>query len=340
MAVLLLLKNLVNTVTMALDGISTLTAGDGSDATANKEARQVAKLNKAQTRRQAGGDVNQDYYRTNNEYTITYLAEPYNVDPATHVWGPNSRPWTGTAGIVNTPLNLVSGASTSLKIWYDGSDVTQFQPTNPSDGDTITQWNDKSNFAHNANPAGGATRRPTYQTNELNSLSVVQFDGTNDCLSINPFHTLRGQQKWTMFAVAKFTSTTGNRWISQTDTGDVALYHNGTNMVVANASGTGTSTNTLDTTDYHYFTAVYDGTATGNANRLKLRIDGSNQTLNFGATTVGSAVGTVDNLNVGCNGADSEYFQGFIAEYIVYFDALDGTDQGDLESYLTGRWGL
>ena len=326
---------------MAQNGISTLLSGDGSDATANKEARQIAKLNQAQTRRQAGGDVNQDYYRALNVYDRIYLSEGYNVSAGSQVWAYEGRPWYGTAGIVNTPLNLVTGAATKLRIWYDGSDVTQFQPTNPSDGDTITQWNDKSNYAHNANPTGGATKRPTYQTNELNSLSVVQFDGTNDCLSINPIFDLRGTQKWSMFAVAKFTSLTGNRWISQTDTGDVGLYHNGTNMVVANASGTGTTTNTLDTTDYHYFSVVYDGTQSTNADRLTLRIDGSAETLNFGATTVGTQTSNlVDNLNVGCDGADSEYFQGFIAEYIVYYDALDGTEVGNLESYLTTRWGL
>jgi hypothetical protein len=326
---------------MAQNGISTLLSGDGSDATANKEARQIAKLNQAQTRRQAGGDVNQEYYRTKNVYDRIYLSEGYNVSAGSQVWALEGRPWYDTAGIVNTPLNLVTGAATKLRIWYDGSDVTQFQPTNPSDGDTITQWNDKSNYAHNANPTGGATKRPTYQTNELNSLSVVQFDGTNDCLSINPIFDLRGIQKWSMFAVAKFTSLTGNRWISQTDTGDVGLYHNGTNMVVANASGTGTTTNTLDTTGYHYFSAVFDGTQSTNADRLTLRIDGSAETLNFGATTVGTQTSnSVDNLNVGCDGADSEYFQGFIAEYIVYYDALDGTEVGNLESYLTTRWAL
>ena len=332
---------MVNTLIMAQNGISTLQSGDGSDATANKEARQIAKLNQAQTRRQAGGDVNQDYYRTKNVYDRIYLSEGHNVSAGSQVWALEGRPWYDTAGIVNTPLNLVTGAATKLRIWYDGSDVTQFQPTNPSDGDTITQWNDKSNYAHNANPTGGATKRPTYQTNELNSLSVVQFDGTNDCLSINPIFDLRGIQKWSMFAVAKFTSLTGNRWISQADTGDVGLYHNGTNMVVANASGTGTTTNTLDTTGYHYFSAVFDGTQSTNADRLTLRIDGSAETLNFGATTVGTQTSnSVDNLNVGCDGADSEYFQGFIAEYIVYYDALDGTEVGNLESYLTSRWAL
>lgn len=326
---------------MGTNGISQLTAGDGSDAAANKEARQVAKLNLAQTRRQAGSDTTQPYYRANNVYDINYLPEPYNVAEGSHVWGTVGRPWTSTASVVSTPLTLVTGASTKLRIWYDGSDVTQFQPTNPSDGDTITQWNDKSNYAHNANPTGGATKRPTYQTNELNSLSVVQFDGTNDCLSINPIADLRGIQKWSMFAVAKFTSLTGNRWIAQTDTGDLALYHNGTNMVVANAGGVGTSSNTLDTTDYHYFSVVYDGTQSTNAAKLTMRIDGVAQTLNFGATTVGTANDTmVDRLNVGCNGADTEFLQGFIAEFIVYYDALDATDTGDLESYLTTRWGL
>lgn len=326
---------------MASNGISTLESGDGSDATANKEERQIAKLNLAQTRRQAGGDTSQPYYRSLNVYDRVYLPEPYNVDPATHSWSLVGRPWNNTAALSSTPLTLVTGASTKLRIWYDGSDVTQFQPTNPSDGDTITQWNDKSNFAHNANPTGGATKRPTYQTNELNSLSVVQFDGTNDCLSINPIADLRGITGWSLFAVAKFTSTTGNRWISQSDTGDVALYHNGTNMVVENAGGTGTSSNTLDTTDYHYFSVIYDGTQSTNANKLKLRIDGVDQSLNFGATNVGTATSSVtSNLNIGCNGADTEYLQGFIAEYIVYYATLDATDVSDLEGYLTNHWAL
>jgi len=160
---------------MSQNGISTLLSGDGSDATANKEARQIAKLNLAQTRRQAGGDVTQDYYRTLNVYDRIYLPEGYNVSAGSQVWAVEGRPWYATAALVSSPLTLVTGAATSLQIWFDGADITQFQPTNPSDGDGITQWNDKSNFAHNANPEGSPanTVRPTYQTAEQNSLSVV-----------------------------------------------------------------------------------------------------------------------------------------------------------------------
>lgn len=327
---------------MSANGISRLLAGDGSNATANKEARQIAKLNLAQTRRQAGGDTAQPYYRSLNVYDRVYLPEPYNVDPATHVWSLAGRPWNNTASVVDTPLNLVPDAVTKLRIWYDGSDVTQFQPTNPSDGATITQWNDKSNYAHNANPTGGATKRPTYQTNELNSLSVVQFDGINDCLSVNPIVDIRSIAQWNLFCVVKFTDTTGNRWISQSDNGtnSVALYHNGANMAVANAGGVGVSANALNTTGYHYMSVSYDGTATGNADRLKLRIDGSNEALTFTGTVGATNPANIDHLMIGCNGADSEYFQGYIAEYILYYAQLNPTEINSIESYLVNRWAL
>lgn len=56
----------------------------------------------------------------------------------------------------------------NLQVWYDGSDSAQFNPTNPTDGAGITQWKDKSAFAHNAAPSGGATVRPLYKTNIKN----------------------------------------------------------------------------------------------------------------------------------------------------------------------------
>src|SRR6056300_638449 len=325
MAVLLLLKNLVNTVTMALDGISTLTAGDGSDATANKEARQIAKLNKAQTRRQAGGDVNQGYY----------------VSAGSQVWAIEGRPWYATAALVSSPLTLVTGAATSLQIWFDGSDVTQFQPTNPSDGDGITQWNDKSNFAHNANPKGSPANavRPTYQTAEQNSLSVVEFDGTNDCLSINPVSWVRGLQNFTFFVVAKYDGTGSTRFLSTTDTDDIVIKNTGTEITVGMAGATAVTSSLALDTGYHIHTLVFDGTLSGDSNRLKYRYDGTQKSLAF-TGTVGTAIdNAVDKFLLGC-GDGTGYFDGQIAEVIAFQQTLDTTDLSDIESYLTTRWGL
>src|SRR6056300_376215 len=341
MAVLLLVKNLVNTVTIALDGISTLTAGDGSDATANKEARQIAKLNKAQTRRQAGGDVNQDYYRALNVYDRIYLSEGYNVSAGSQVWAIEGRPWYATAALVSSPLTLVTGAAQSLQIWFDGADITQFQPTNPADGGSITQWNDKSNFAHNANPEGSPanTVRPTYQTAEQNALSVVEFDGTNDCLSINPVAWVRGLQNFTFFVVAKYDGTGSTRFLSTTDTDDIVIKNTGTEITVGMAGATAVTSSLALDTGYHIHTLVFDGTLSGDSNRLKYRYDGTQKSLAF-TGTVGTAIdNAVDKFLLGC-GDGTGYFDGQIAEVIAFQQTLDTTDLSDIESYLTTRWGL
>ena len=326
---------------MAQNGISTLISGDGSDATANKEARQIAKLNLAQTRRQAGGDVTQEYYRALNVYDRIYLSEGYNVSAGSQVWAIEGRPWYATAALVSSPLTLVTGAATSLQIWFDGADITQFQPTNPSDGDGITQWNDKSNFAHNANPEGSPANqvRPTYQTAEQNSLSVVEFDGTDDCLSINPVAWVRGLQNFTFFVVAKYDGTGSTRFLSTTDTDDIVIKNTGTEITVGMAGATAVTSSLALNTGYHIHTLVFDGTLSGDANRLKYRYDGTQKSLAF-TGTVGTAIDNmVDKFLIGC-GDGTGFFDGQIAEVIAFQQTLDGTDLGDIESYLTTKWGM
>lgn len=327
---------------MASNGISTLVEGDGSNATANKEARQIAKLNLAQTRRQAGGLTTATYYRALNIYNRIYLPEAYNTDPATHSWYLIGRPWYDTSAALSTPLTLVESASTSLQIWYDGADITQFQPTNPSDAEGITQWNDKSNFAHNANPEGtpASQVRPTYQTAELNSLSVVEFDGVNDCLSINPIAWAESKNAYTLFFVAKFDNTVGTDTLSATDSDDFILRNNGTEIEVGTASGTGITSLLGLNTAYHYYTVRYDGTASGNANRLKLRVDGGDKALGFTGTVGSSTSGSITKFNIGCDGAGSNFFDGQIAEIVMFTEALSSEDITDVEGYLTSRWGL
>ena len=74
---------------MSANGISTL---------ASKEARQVAKLDAAQTKRQAGGNVSVIAYRTLNTYNIDLLPTKFSGNSI--VDNPNvgglaqGRPWT------------------------------------------------------------------------------------------------------------------------------------------------------------------------------------------------------------------------------------------------------
>jgi hypothetical protein len=79
---------------MAANGISTL---------ATKALRQVAKLNLAQTKRQAGGVTTKPCYRVNNTYDITGLPTQYSgnvsVNNANSGGLLRGRPWVNYAGI-------------------------------------------------------------------------------------------------------------------------------------------------------------------------------------------------------------------------------------------------
>jgi len=111
---------------MAANGISTISSGTDIE---NKEARQTAKLDIAQAKRQGKmvdingtisgtADAEKTYYRYWNTYDILTLPAPYNVDEST-TSDPlvEHRPWTGNIlgarGLINAPtVNSQSDANT------------------------------------------------------------------------------------------------------------------------------------------------------------------------------------------------------------------------------------
>lgn len=243
---------------------------------------------------------------------------------------------------VSAIQSIISDASTSLEIWYDGSDITQFQPTNPSDGDGITQWNDKSDFAHNANPIGqGPAARATYEVAELNTYSVVRFDGDAG-LSINPFASLANSQAQTVFVVAKGTSLgTGTQYLTSTNNGGLAMFHDGTEWKVNASGGTGASGIAGDT-GWHIFALQYHGNAAGDPDRLKFRYDKVEQVLDFTADPgVGPALlGTTNQFNIACRDNGISHFIGDVAEVLMFNKILTPAEMSDVEEYLNTHWAL
>lgn len=91
---------LANTGTVGLYAINTTTVVGSSNSIAllpDKQARQLAKLELAQLRRQAGGNTTTNYYREFNVYDVDLLADKYVSNTSTV--GTTStlvthRPWT------------------------------------------------------------------------------------------------------------------------------------------------------------------------------------------------------------------------------------------------------
>ena len=235
--------------------------------------------------------------------------------------------------------NAVSDAATTLQTWYDGSDIEYLVPSGLSDGTGITQWQDQSAFAHNANATGGATTRPAYRLNQINSLSAIDFDGLNDCLSINPVAWMQNLTGMSVMMVVKQDDLTGQQSFIISDQDDIGIKQNGTSVSVFMNGASATTGVTSNTTGAHVHTLVFDGTQTGNADRLKYRFDGSDATLGFTGTVPATISPSSGAIYVGCDD-DTEILDGKIGEILIFNKALSSAEITDLEAYLTSKWGI
>lgn len=82
---------------MSLNGISTL---------ATKALRQIAKLDLAQVKRRAGGDITKNYYRKNNTYNLTQLPTQYTGNGITD--NPNVGEFTLTPGVIRSGVSKIT----------------------------------------------------------------------------------------------------------------------------------------------------------------------------------------------------------------------------------------
>jgi hypothetical protein len=257
--------------------------------------------------------------------------------------GTQNRRYIAGAPTEPDPGDISPDAPTILQIWYDASVNTYMQPTGRVDGQTITQWNDRSAYAHNLNPDGGSLSvRPTYRTNQQNSLSALSFDG-GDRLTANPFTgTIDNVTGMTMFVVAKFDATTTQRMIETNATGDSELgFGISTDTTqkfsyyIANGYVTG---DTADTA-WHYHTIVFDGTQPL-GNRLTVDVDGASSSLNEIQPVGNISLNSNTVLWVGSRPDTTLQFAGDIGEIIMYSRTLTASEITGVENYLAGKWAL
>ena len=316
-------------------------------AQANKEANQLMTLEIAQLKRKAGGDTTKPYYRQWNTYDQLALSLPYadgasTLEDDANTYNPllPHRPWvTSVEGAAPaSPEEAVSESTfVDLQIWYDAADTTTLIPSATDEGQ-ITQWTDKSAFAHNANPNGGSAK-PSYEnTTPQNGYGYLEFDG-NDNLSVNPFTTLQSQSGFTVFMVSKLLNTTGVQYLSETNQNDLRINANGTTMEIGMNGAVGTVATTADT-NWARHTLVFDGSQTGNAARLVYRKDGSAKTLSFTGTVAATTNASNTHFYIGDNAAKTSGAEAYIAEVLLFNRALNAIEITNVESYLGTKWGL
>ena len=314
--------------------------------TGTREARQTRKLEIAQEKRQADGDTSANFYKLYNTYNRLSLSLAYDgngllSDGSTINPLQTARPWTG--GSI-TPLTVEQSVDPStfanLEGQYDASVNTFIKPPGATDGTTITQWLDQSDAGHNLNSTG--SKKPAWYSNVKNSLGALRYDGTDDCLNINPVPYLDGIANASFYIVLKPTATTGDTAMG-TDTDEFKVYSDTGAWKVAMAGVTagqasGTDAN-ISAGSWYYIGVNYDGTAGTNADRLQFRVNGNPITLSFSGTVGSSAGSGSTEFEVGCSN-NTNFFAGDIAEFFIFRATLTSDEISQVETYLSNKWSI
>jgi len=253
----------------------------------------------------------------------------------------------GSLSVQSTGFDPLSIAG--CKLWLDASDTSTISLS----GSAVTQWNDKSGNGYNF-AQGTSANRPSSGTRTQNSLNVIDFDGTNDFLATtaakSAFNFLNNTTA-TLFMVIKNDSTTGIQWILGNNGGSngqigLVYYTSSTNYITREGNGSGTWTYDItvagNNTNAKYLTYKSDPANATAANRIKFALNngafsGANtetQAASASDSTRNLAIGDVDTPDSGIP------MDGFIAEFLIYNTILSNDDITDVQTYLSGKWGI
>jgi uncharacterized repeat protein (TIGR01451 family) len=229
-----------------------------------------------------------------------------------------------TALGANTPPSAVA----NLSLWYDANDSS-----------TLTMSPATSVLAMADKSGNGATLRqpsiaaePVYQTNSINGLSALVFNGTSDYL-----YSLTGFPVASDFTIVYLGTMTGSGWnnllsdYSTNGTGSHAFYGAGSNKpTLWNQSNFAMSPTAVTTP----FFAVATYTSSNRAGAVYTN----------GATTAGTGTAanpeTDPSIELGGFSGAASYQTGMMGEALVFSRALSTTDRQTVEGYLACKWGL
>jgi hypothetical protein len=226
----------------------------------------------------------------------------------------------GTIELPQQPTPILPTIS-NLFLRYDASQITGI-----NDGGQIAQWNDLSGSNRHLTQ-GTANRRPILQTNSLNGLPTVKFDGIDDHLQTANFGTQA--QPNTIFIVLKlngknsyvFDNITCSPQYAQTLPDQMNLGFFG---------GAGLYSNFRLKAQWNYCTFITNGGSSS------LRLNGVTMLTgnNGGNGPVGIRLGD------SCVGNGAETSNINVAEFIFYNRLLNNTEILLVERYLQKKWGL
>ena len=248
-------------------------------------------------------------------------------------------PYLSTLAQVGVPID--PNEIPNLSLWYN-PDVNTAPKVTLNGSTEVTQIIDLSGAGHPANSFGA--RYPDYVTNVLNGLSGVRYTSANlDNLDINPIAWAQNQSGFTLYVVARPTAIPGTQFPLVVTDANLGIQWTGTAWQVGAGGGLATTaTATNNTATAHIYGLIFDGAATGNANRLKFRYDRQPQTLTFSSSPGTATSASASTMYFGGNNRNNpkSYMDGYLFEVMIWLRALNASEILGTEAYIRGHWGI
>lgn len=210
---------------------------------------------------------------------------------------------------------------TNLYAWYKADALVL------NNDDPVGTWTDSSGNGRNLTQST-ADNKPLYKTNVLNSLPVVQSDGSNDYM-VSASFTLN--QPFSVFVVFQFVNTpSGQQYIHDglsAYNSCLAHNNNGTGLFLYNGAQIQDSTN-MDTS-FIYQCSVFDG---ADSKMFKNGVQNDN----------GANINTTakNGITLFARGDPDGYGAFKIAEYLLYSESISDANRATVETYLATKYGL
>jgi hypothetical protein len=224
-------------------------------------------------------------------------------------------------------------AISGCAVWFDGMDING-NGTVPSNGSSVTTWNDKSGNGYNATVASGkvaatyssaynalnfATSNTGYQTSyPANPTNETMFVVFNNALPSSANNVIIGGQAGARGLGAGYSGSGG------ATLNVVGNLNNGIVWLARTSGGSYTSGTT----------AIVSSQFTSSSNSISL---------NGGTVSTGGAPG-FSNATTTYLGVDTRttayYYIGYAMEIIFYNSVLSDSDKQKIEGYLAQKWGL
>ncbi|NBW22959.1 MAG: hypothetical protein EBR82_84940 [Caulobacteraceae bacterium] len=263
------------------------------------------------------------------------------------------------------PKTPIFGFGASLQLWLDASDAsTLYDSTSggalvAADG-AVARWEDKSGNARHATQATSGNR-PQRKVGVFRGLDCLRFDGSNDFLDSTDFLDLTPGQQITIVAAVKsavtgvtqaIVSKYGKSNVTMSSTADGwglrLLNSNKVDFFGTTDEGSGISMRVSDNTvSASVLTVLTVKAAAGSLSAATLYQNSSTIASSATASNAETLDDTSYAVTVGAlrytfNAVNPylQFFNGDIAEIIVYNSALSDTDRNAVESYLMSKWGI